>query len=320
MGIPVEGALNPSSTSLPRRRSKAWPAFAEKLAAALRALEEDQHLVLCAKRSNRFVQFVCQGSFGMRTETVSNHYLKESERLDDLQLVQLAKAGWSAPTRDPRESTPETDPDGSPNFFIDFEAPVDFQVVAQLAVHTLADILRVPHPGFLAYDAFESGKDEIQFAGLGLKRIEREPTPKHDPTLRDAVLACVRQTTGIREIHYDKDGDIPLRFRGHTSHLRIVRDGRFVRLFSVIALGVEQSPQILEMVNDLNRTVPRIQFWFYQDAILADMDVAAAPFVSAHIEDAMNEFCSTVAGVSIELVKKLKEGGDLPSATPRTLH
>lgn len=38
----------------------------------------------------------------------------------------------------------------APNFFVEFDSPVPFKDVAKLAVHTLAEILDVPHPGRLA--------------------------------------------------------------------------------------------------------------------------------------------------------------------------
>lgn len=94
--------------------SVAWPPFQRKLAAVLGQLEEDQFLVLSVKRSSgRYVQFAAQGSFGMRMETASNSYLDKPERLDELQMSTLIDAGWHAPTRDPVDSTPENDPDGS---------------------------------------------------------------------------------------------------------------------------------------------------------------------------------------------------------------
>ena len=52
--------------------SVAWPPFAQKLAATLEKLQEDQYLILSVKRSNRYVQFAVQGSFGIRVETTSN--------------------------------------------------------------------------------------------------------------------------------------------------------------------------------------------------------------------------------------------------------
>jgi hypothetical protein len=106
-----------------KRLSVAWPPFAEKLAAALAKLEEDQYLILLVKRSNRFVQFAAQGSYGMRVETTSNAYLSKPEKLNERQVVMLLQSGWSDSTASPDESTPENDPDGSPNFFVEFPDP-----------------------------------------------------------------------------------------------------------------------------------------------------------------------------------------------------
>ena len=50
-----------------------WPPFAKTLASVLAKLEEDQFLIVPVKQSNQYVQFAAQGSFGMRTETTSNH-------------------------------------------------------------------------------------------------------------------------------------------------------------------------------------------------------------------------------------------------------
>ena len=61
--------------------SVAWPPFAQKLAATLEKVQEDQYLILSVKRSNRFVQFAVQGSFGIRVETTSNSYVSKEELL-----------------------------------------------------------------------------------------------------------------------------------------------------------------------------------------------------------------------------------------------
>lgn len=42
---------------------------------ALAALEEDEHLLLQVKGTNRYVQFMDQGGYGRRVETVSDYYL-----------------------------------------------------------------------------------------------------------------------------------------------------------------------------------------------------------------------------------------------------
>ena len=112
--------------SLPRRKAPlgAWSAFERKLAETLGALEEDQYLVVSAKRGWAYVQFAAQGSFGLRAECVGNNYLDEAHALRAGQTALLRRIGWSSPTgtRD------------SPNFFRDFDRPVPCADAARMAV------------------------------------------------------------------------------------------------------------------------------------------------------------------------------------------
>ena len=165
--MPRKASTPQQQQPVPRKLSVAWPPFEKALASALAKLEEDQYLVISAKRGDRFVQFAGQGSFGMRAETVSNGFLPKSEQLSDEQIKALVALGWSPPTGTPETSTPETEPDGSPNFFRDFAQPVRHEAIAKLAVRTLAEVLRVPHPGFLQYEAFgDDGPDRSADAGV----------------------------------------------------------------------------------------------------------------------------------------------------------
>lgn len=147
--------------------SVAWSPFEQKLAEALQKLEEDQFLILTVKRSNRFIQLAAQGSYGMRIETTSNSYLAKPDKLNRRQIATLIEAGWCSPTGTPAESTPENDPDGSPNFFVEFSTPVSYGAVANLTVRTLANILRVPHPGSLEYETFDADGKAICNAQAG---------------------------------------------------------------------------------------------------------------------------------------------------------
>ncbi|GAB6061242.1 TY-Chap domain-containing protein [Desulfonatronum parangueonense] len=117
-----------------------WTAFAENLAQVLAGLQEDQYLILEAKRSNRYIQFAGQGAYGLRMETTSNHYLLKSDQLTEQQIALLTENGWNSPTRTP-EALPEDDPGGSPNFFIDHPLPVAYNTVADLTVRTFDAIL-----------------------------------------------------------------------------------------------------------------------------------------------------------------------------------
>jgi hypothetical protein len=89
--------------------SRDWPIFSEKLASVLSRLEEDQYLIVSAKKGNRFVQFACQGAWGMRVEVTSNQFLKAEGRLSRGQMSWLRSHGWNAPTGNVREATPEKD-------------------------------------------------------------------------------------------------------------------------------------------------------------------------------------------------------------------
>ena len=202
--------------------SAAWPPFSQKLAAVLEKLEEDQFLILSVKRTNRFVQFAAQGAHGMRMETTSNNYLAQPDRLNKRQIATLVDAGWHDPTGTSTDSTPERDPDGSPNFFVDFPgASVSFEAVAKLAVSTLAEILRVPYPGFLQYTAFGENMRAVVLPELGLKLAKPVALADNQQagdwadtfvdlkqsTARDQELAYSRDVTQWQEVAVPRESD-----------------------------------------------------------------------------------------------------------------
>jgi len=149
--------------------SKDWCPFVERLAEALSVMEEDQYLILSSKSDNRYVQFSAQGSFGMRAETVSNTYLDDAHRHSDEDLLILRSFGWNDPTSGPGVP-PTADPDGSPNHYREWAAPVNHANVAFTAVRTLIEVLDIPSPGWLQYAAFDSDDHQILIPSLGLKR------------------------------------------------------------------------------------------------------------------------------------------------------
>ncbi|HEY3348444.1 MAG TPA: hypothetical protein VGM13_01545 [Thermoanaerobaculia bacterium] len=169
----------------------AWPAFERKLAETLGALEEDQYLVVSAKRGWAYVQFAAQGSFGLRAECVGNNYLDEAHALSAGQTALLRRIGWSSPTGTP----------GSPNFFRDFERPVPCADAARMAVRALTEVFEIPHPGSLVYKAFDKKQRTILVPTLGLKREEPAPPPEKPredavQDLRALVLKAIREGSG----------------------------------------------------------------------------------------------------------------------------
>lgn len=160
------------------RISSDWPGFTERLASVLSGMEEDQFLIISDKNSKRYIQFAAQGAFGMRAEISSNAYLPRPDRFSDGQMAQLTEAGWLPPTGTPEESTPEQDPDGSSNFFIQYDAPIDALRIAEQAVGALVEVLGIPYPGFLTYDAFDYDDNGLTFPELGLQHVS--PAEKYD--------------------------------------------------------------------------------------------------------------------------------------------
>jgi hypothetical protein len=299
--------------------SKAWAPFAEKLAAALTRLEEDQYLVVAVKDSKRFVQFAAQGSLGMRVETTSNRYLPKPEQLNKKQIATLLEAGWSDPTGSPDESTPENDPDGSPNFFADFPVPVAFASVARLTIQTLAEVMRVPHPSSLQYQAFEKTRQVIALPELGLKQevpLPEETSAKDLPAL---LLATLKEQTALHDLMYDGDGDISLQYGSAVVFVRLVGDMPFVRCYSRVLEDIEPCEGILAHLNDLNASEPMVHFVCRGDAIFALADTCAAPFVADHVSQALEHFCAIVDGMDSLLQAQFGGKTAFPEAMPSLL-
>lgn len=286
-----------AAADTPTPRSVAWAPFAERLAGVLETLEEDQYLILALKRTNRFVQFAAQGAYGMRAETTSNSYLPLSRRLGPTQLAGLAAAGWHDPTGSPEASTPENDPDGSPNYFIEFAVPVPFAKVAELTVDTLAENLRVPHPGFLEYNAFDADGNAIELPALGLKRTTPPMRTEVAATLPDRLLATFRDMSGIDDLDFDEDGDIGLRYGSILAFARLSGHPPNVRIQARLLAGLDETPELLSRLNEINGGVCHLHLVVHGGAVYALADVLAEPFVSAHIVVVFQYFCQIADGI-----------------------
>ncbi|WP_459935578.1 T3SS (YopN, CesT) and YbjN peptide-binding chaperone 1, partial [Desulfonatronum parangueonense] len=277
-----------------------WTAFAENLAQVLAGLQEDQYLILEAKRSNRYIQFAGQGAYGLRMETTSNHYLLKSDQLTEQQIALLTENGWNSPTRDPRESSPEDNPEGSPNFFINHPLPVAYETVANLTVRTFDTILRVTHPGWLEYDALDADSNSFSFPSLGIKRRIR--LAGKDPNqVRQRLLASVQEFTNLNDLAFDQDGDIAIRVGTAIVFIRYQTDPPMVRLHSPLVLDVETSPALLARLNELNKR-GYLHFFFDQGRVIAAADVNATPFITQHVGWMLKTFFNIVDDVDDLLV------------------
>ena len=140
---------------------KHWQPFADRLQKALSKMQEGQFLVLTLKETNRFVQFAAQGALGMRVEATSNHFLASQDQLDSKKAAALVALGWNPPTGTPKQSTPECDPNGSPNFYLDIPNPIDFSKLAVMAIRTLSEVFGAAHDGLLQCTAYDCAGNAI---------------------------------------------------------------------------------------------------------------------------------------------------------------
>ena len=275
--------------------SRDWPIFTENLRSVLAGLEEDQFLILTVKRTGQFIQFAGQGSFGMRCETSSNEFVSKAVHLDDTQLTLMSKLGWTPPTGKLDEATPENDPDGSPNFHIDCPVPQNFAEIAQQTTDTFSVALRVPHPGFLEYEAFDSDDKQLNFPLIGLKRTQHQ-APIDIETLAGGLLSTLQAITGIEDLEFDDDGDIGLtrnelpvfvRFAGSTPH---------VRFHTPLLLDVEESPELLSALNALN-AIDSLHVFLREGTLIAFLDIPATPLVPEHVNSGLQKFCDDALGI-----------------------
>jgi len=284
--------LNTSTAGvLPSAISQAWPPFAMSVADVLAHLKEDQFLVISAKNSNRFVQFAGQGSFGLRAEVVGNAFLSPGEQIHEAGLEELRHLGWSAPTGSPEASTPEQDPDGSPNYFMQCPNPFDSAHVADIAVRTLHQVLGVPHPGFLEYEAFDTEGRRLSFAGLGLRKVKKKAKPKSSTNPSELLLPAMRQITGIADLEYDKDGDVPVHYGSVVTFTSLAEDGSHARIRAVVAVDVTPSPALLERINELNELSRYLRLALRETTIIGAAEVPLVPFVQEHLAAVFGEVC-----------------------------
>ena len=277
-----------------RRVSKDWGPFAQSLSRVLARLEEDQFLILSAKKGNRYLQLSCQGAWGTRIEVVSNHFLKGDDRLTRQEMAWLCTHGWNAPTGTPKQATPDKDPDGSPNYFIDVPSSVSAPDLVSMIIDTLIYGLGLPYPGALNYESFDSEGGALAFQELGLKPSARADTP-----LMDQVLSVFREVTGIEDLAFDEDGDVSVRYG--VIVISAVQLNNRVRLFSALVTEAKETPALLRKINQINDGVHRIRVFLHDHVVYAALDVPADPFVPAHMVAAMNEFSEVAEGLAIVL-------------------
>ena len=292
----------------PKGLSSAWAGFAERLTLVLQRMEEDQFLILRKKNTNEFVQFSAQGFYGLRVETTSNWYRNQNNQLTPDQISTLVGLGWNAPSKNPENSTPESDPDGSPNYYREFPFPLQYEEVVGMVIYIFIEVLNVQHPGFLEYEAFGSDQNSLVFLQLGLKRAIADDAGEQNSKLSQLLLATVVELTGITDWAYDEVGDLGgIRYGNAVTYVRLADDRPYIHIHSTVLRDVEETHALYVRVNELNRKNGHMHLIIREGAVIAFSDVLVTPFVASIVAHGLGNFCQ----IADELVDILKvEFGD----------
>jgi hypothetical protein len=284
-----------------RRGPRSWEAFQTRLAEALSVLEDEQYLLLRDKTGPAFVQFASFGHGGFRAEAVSNTSLKDDEKLDDGQLQGLRELGWLDPTASVAEAAAAGHRDGvaSPNHFRDWPHPAPFAEVAALAVTTLRDVLGVKTPSRLCYRARNRRRERILLPSLRINPMREGPEAEQGNTtgllwprsweqLQQAALAALREKTGNPDLGVDEEGDIPIRFGSALVWVRVHKKSPVINVFSHVLSDVESTAELLEAINELNRTERPAAFFVSNASVVATVQVDCTPLYSPNLTEAVD--------------------------------
>jgi len=282
--------------------SPAWSAFSDRLVSALQSLESGQWLIIQKQGTPDWVQFVAEGNGKYRAETKSNFYRELDQELTLEQQECLSRIGWKQPTGTGSESTPEGDPHGSPNYFLDLSLPRHANKLVNVTVATFVDVLGVVEPDGLVYEAFYPNGDSLSLPQLGLKPLINEQDNSKNPQLRLQLLGMVKELTGIDTFAYDDDGDLgPINFGCVSAFARLVEDQPYLRLYSPVLDDVDQSPELLSRINELNCTHGFLHLCILNDCVTIVSDILIEPFLVGYVAHGMGNFLQLADQFASEL-------------------
>ena len=283
-----------SVSSTPVVRSSSWPGFGDALAGALAHLTDDQYLILQLKDRPWFVQFAVQGMHAIRAEFVANQYLQPSDLIPEIDLLRAAELGWQTPTGRPKESTPEADPDGSPNHFVDLSGPTSASRAATLAVDTLVEVMHVPHPQRLRYRSFTIDGDTILLPSLELSVIappRRRPAapwhPADDNELIAAIDHVLRHSYGEQDVRRGDNGAWVFMLGEQPIDVRVGGRPSAVSVAAPIGFAHATLEAQLSMINDLNLDQLGVVWVGGPDGLAVRVDIPSDRFTPDELRNAI---------------------------------
>lgn len=297
--------------------SPAWEIFASNLESVLVDLEEDQILVISLKQTNLFVQFVGQGAWGLRAETISNYFRSDDCQLTKSQKAWLMKAGWLAPSGSPSKATPKKDVAGSPNYFLDVPKTDGMKTLVELVVATFVEVIDAVHPCGLEYEAFGDRGESLPLLNLGLKLKIDSEADTSSSVLEQRLLDTVKGLTRIPELDYDEVGDISLSFMSVTAYISLLSDSPFARIHSVLLKGAVPSFELLALINDMNAGQGHMHLFLSDGHVVAVSDLLVTPLNASHVGHWIGNFTQIAEEFQTELQEQF---GDFESISDQQLN
>ena len=308
--------------------SQAWAAFETRLAVALQGMEHATYLVVSLAGDPRagasaYVQFAQGGLLGFRAEAAGNHWLPQGHGLTPQQESRLAELGWQRPG----------EASGGRNWAQEWQEPVPFAQVAEVAVQTLRDVYGAASPGDLRYrsGAFAAHHGPVPEPRLGIP--PDRPVPEHPaaavvpgqthpaPEPDEAAAALQRALAEFvagADLIADRDGDLPIRVGSALMFVRPVPGvPPLLQVFSPLVSGVDLTPALLDALNDINRKVLFGRVFWTEREVVVSMELTAVGISAAQIAFA----CVQLGNLADHLddVLRGRFGGRTMFEIPKTL-
>ncbi len=152
-------------------------------------------------------------------------------------------------------------------------------------------------------------------------RPEPQDATGSDTDPESALLAALREATGVPTLDFDEDRDVGLRFGELPVLVRLVDGPPRVRIHSVVLDDVEPDAELLARLNELNAQAGGIRWIAGGRRVVAVVEIPAAPVVAAHVAQALHGFCGTCEGLAKLLRAEFGDGASaLARGASRVLH
>lgn len=304
---PVKKAAKKAAKKVPKKAPTPklppeWQLLIPLLETSLSRLKRKQFLVLACTDAHRFVQFACGGPGKFRGEVVSNHFLDEDDQLAPREVSAIKALGWSAPTYADDAAPEDQDEDGSPNWYRDFTGFTAVGDAARAAAATLFGAFR--HlPAQVRYHAFAAEGEEIALPLSGIQPEEEWLSPGFRPDdleeLKEMVLDTLKGTE-LGTLSTGDGADAIVQVGERQVYVAAHDEPMSVLCYSVIG-ELDESPDGLAMVNELNRSRNGCRAILYEGHLLVDRVLPADPFVPRQLVETLIELVAwgnSIAGVN----------------------